>query len=144
MRTLRESLPKVIGLSGVRSGVPDVEVMRGTDLRPGDPTPGIVRSRAFDGAGAVVGQSRVAAGVVSGWHHHGSRTLFGYLVSGRLRFDFGRGGKDSIEVRAGDFFRILPKVIHRDVNPSPTEELVVVNVLVGDGPALVNVAGPAR
>jgi uncharacterized RmlC-like cupin family protein len=124
--------------------VADIEVVHETDLRPGDPTPGIVRRRAFDGGAAVVGQTRVAAGIVSGWHHHGTRTLFGFLVSGRLRFDYGRGGKDSIEVRPGDYFRIQPKVIHRDVNPSPTEEFVVVNVLVGDGPALVNVAGPAR
>jgi uncharacterized RmlC-like cupin family protein len=124
--------------------VPDIDVIREADLRPGEPTPGITRNRAFDTGTVIMGQTRVAAGVVSGWHHHGSRTMFGYLISGRLRFDFGRGGKDSVEVHPGEYFRILPRVIHRDVNPSPTEALVVVNVLMGEGPSLVNVAGPAR
>lgn len=124
--------------------MPDIDVVREADLRPGDPTAGIVRARAFDTGNVLVGQTRVAPGTVSGWHHHGNRTLFGYLLSGRLRFDFGRGGKDSVEVHPGEYFRILPRVIHRDVNPSPTEPLVVVNVMVGEGPSLVNVAGPAR
>jgi uncharacterized RmlC-like cupin family protein len=124
--------------------VPDIDVIREADLRPGEPTPGITRNRAFDTGTVIVGQTRVAAGVVSGWHHHGSRTMFGYLISGRLRFDFGRGGKDSVEVHPGEYFRILPRVIHRDVNPSPTEAFLVVNVLIGEGPSLVNVAGPAR
>jgi uncharacterized RmlC-like cupin family protein len=124
--------------------MPDIDVIREPDLRPGDLTPGIVRHRAFDTSSVIVAQTRLAAGVVSGWHHHGSRTLFGYLVSGRLRFDFGRGGKDSVEVRPGEYFRILPRIIHRDVNPSPTEALLVVNVSVGEGPSLVNVAGPSR
>ena len=124
--------------------MPDIDVVREADLRPGDPTAGIVRARAFDTGNVLVGQTRVVPGTVSGWHHHGNRTLFGYLLSGRLRFDFGRGGKDSVEVHPGEYFRILPRVIHRDVNPSPTEPLVVVNVMVGEGPSLVNVAGPAR
>jgi uncharacterized RmlC-like cupin family protein len=128
----------------VRETVPDIEVVREADLRPGDPTPGISRSKAFEGSGVLVARTRVAPGVVSGWHHHGSRTVYGYLVSGRLRFDYGRGGKDSLEVRPGEHFRIYPRVIHRDVNPSPTEEVVIVNVFVGDGPSLINVAGPAR
>ncbi len=124
--------------------VPAIEVIREADLRPGDPTAGIVRQKAFDAGGVTVAQSRIAAGVVSGWHHHGGRTVFGYLVSGRLRFDFGLGGKDSVEVHPGEYFRIPLRAIHRDVNPSSTEEAVVVNVMVGEGPALVNVAGPAR
>lgn len=124
--------------------MPGIEVVRESDLKPGDPTPGIVRRKAFDGGGALVAQSRISAGVVSGWHHHGNRTVFGYLVSGRLRFDFGLGGKDSIEVRAGEYFRIPLMAIHRDVNPSLKEDAFVVNVFVGEGPTLVNVAGPAR
>jgi quercetin dioxygenase-like cupin family protein len=124
--------------------VAEIDVIREADMTPGDPTAGIIRKKAFDTSGALVAQSRVAARVVSGWHHHGSRTLFGYLVSGRLRFDFGPGGKNSVEIHPGEYFRIAPHVIHRDVNPSPTEELFVVNVLVGEGPSLVNVPGPAR
>ena len=143
---VRPSHPRVTRFmrpAGVSPRVSEIDVIREADLKPGDPTPGIVRRRAFDVGGVLVAQSRVAAGVVSGWHHHGTRTLFGYLVSGRLRFDYGPGGKDSMEVHPGEYFRISPGAIHRDVNPSPTEDLVVVNVILGDGPSLVNVAGPA-
>jgi mannose-6-phosphate isomerase-like protein (cupin superfamily) len=130
--------------AGVRGHVSEIDVVPESELKPGDPVPGLVRKRAFDVPGALVAQTRIAARVVSGWHHHGARTLYGYLVSGRLRFDYGPGGKNSVEVHAGEHFRIAPRVIHRDVNPSPTEELFVVNVIVGDGPSLVNVPGPAR
>ncbi|MGC2288785.1 MAG: cupin domain-containing protein [Thermoplasmata archaeon] len=122
----------------------EIEVIREPDLKPGDPTPGIVRRRAFDTDGLIFAQTRIAAAVVSGWHHHGGRILFGYLLSGRLRFDYGRGGKDSVEIHPGEYFRIPIGVIHRDVNPSRTEDLFVVNVLLGEGQSLVNVAGPAR
>jgi uncharacterized RmlC-like cupin family protein len=124
--------------------VSEIDVIREADLKPGDPTPGIIRRKAIDVPGVLVAQTRVAARVVSGWHHHGNRAVFGFLVSGRLRFDYGPGGRNSIEVHPGEYFRIAPRVIHRDVNPHPSEELVVVNVFVGDGPTLVNVAGPAR
>lgn len=124
--------------------MPDIEVVRESDLRPGNPTPGIVRSTAFETPGVLASRTRLAPGVVSGWHHHGIRLVLGFVVSGRVRFDYGRGGKDSVEVRPGEHFRINPRVIHRDVNPSPSDEVVIVNVLVGEGPALVNVAGPAR
>jgi quercetin dioxygenase-like cupin family protein len=124
--------------------VAGIEVIRDADLKPGDPTPGIVRRKAFEGGGVLVAQSRIAAGVVSGWHHHGGRVVHGYVVSGRLRFDYGRGGKDSVEVHPGEYFRIPLGAVHRDVNPSSAEEVLVVNVFVGDGPSLVNVAGPSR
>jgi len=32
--------------------------------------------------------------------------------------------------------------VHRDVNPDRREEAVVVHVTVGQGPTVVNVAGP--
>jgi uncharacterized RmlC-like cupin family protein len=124
--------------------VGEIDVIREADMKPGDPTEGIVRRKAFDTGTVLVAQSRVAPRVVSGWHHHGTRTLFGYLVSGRLRFDFGPGGKNSVEIHPGEYFRIAPRAIHRDVNPSLMEEVSVVNVLVGEGPSLVNVPGPAR
>ena len=87
-------------------------------------------------------RSQIAVGTVSAWHHHGTRHLYGFLVSGRLRFDYGRNGKEAVELAPGDFFHIPAGLVHRDVNVSPSEDAVVVNVSVGSGPAVVNVASP--
>jgi uncharacterized RmlC-like cupin family protein len=71
---------------------------------------------------------------------HGKREVYGFVVSGRLRFDYGKTVKDSIEARSGDFFHIPVGLIHRDVNPDHDYEAVVVNVMLGEGPAVVNVS----
>ena len=119
-----------------------IEVIHVSDSKEGDPTRGIVRDKAFEKEGIVIGRSRVGGGVESAWHHHGMRDVYGFIVSGRLRFDFGKGGEDSVEARMGDFFHIPVGLIHRDVNPDQRKEAVVVNVMVGKGPPVVNVQGP--
>jgi len=85
-------------------------------------------------------RSQIAVGTISAWHHHGTRHLYGFLVSGRLRFDYGRDGKEAVDLAPGDFFHIPAGLVHRDVNASPSEVAVVVNVSVGTGPAVVNVS----
>src|SRR5207253_8169447 len=119
-----------------------IEVVLSSEMHRGDSTEGIVRERAFEDDRAVVGLSRISGGVVSAWHHHGTRHLYGFLVSGRLRFDYGRNGKEAAEVWPGDFFHIPAGLVHRDVNASPSEVAVVVNVSVGTGPVIVNVSEP--
>jgi mannose-6-phosphate isomerase-like protein (cupin superfamily) len=119
-----------------------IEVVRKANLTPGDTTPGIQRDQAFEGGGLVVARSRISGGVVSAWHHHGRRELYGFLVSGRIRFDFGPAGGDAVELRPGDFFHIPRGLIHRDVNPDKKRMATVVNVTVGTGPAVINVSGP--
>ena len=119
-----------------------IEVVRSRELHRGDSTEGIVRERAFEDDRAVVGRSRISGGVVSAWHHHGTRHLYGFLVAGRIRFDYGPAGREFVELNGGDFFQIPPGLVHRDVNPDPREEAVVVHVTVGQGPTVVNVAGP--
>ncbi len=119
-----------------------IEIVRGADLKAGHSTPGITRKAAFEGENAIVSQTYLAPSAVSGWHHHGTRHLYGYMVSGRLRLEYGPGGKEVIEVTPGDFFHIPPHLVHRDVNPDRGHELAVVNILVGEGPAVVNVEGP--
>ena len=64
------------------------------------------------------------------------------MVSGRLRLEYGPGGTEAVEVTPGDFFHIPPHLVHRDLNPDKGRGLVVVNILVGEGPAVVNVEGP--
>lgn len=122
--------------------MPTIEVVRKDDLTEGDTTQGIRRDRAFEGENVVMARSQIAVGTVSAWHHHGTRHLYGFLVSGRLRFDFGRTGKETVELAPGDFFHIPAGLVHRDVNVGTIDAAVVVNLSVGNGPAVVNVPSP--
>jgi len=122
--------------------VDGIEVIHVGDSKEGDSTRGIVRDRAFEKEDIVIGRSRVGGGVESAWHHHGKRDVYGFMISGRLRFDFGKAGKDSVEAATGDFFHIPVGLVHRDVNPDRQKEAVVVNVMVGKGPPVINVEGP--
>ena len=119
-----------------------IEVIHVGDSKEGDSTRGIVRDRAFEKEDIVIGRSRVGGGVESAWHHHGKRDVYGFMISGRLRFDFGKAGKDSVEAAIGDFFHIPVGLVHRDVNPDRQKEAVVVNVMFGKGPPVINVEGP--
>jgi len=119
-----------------------IEVVREAELHASDLTEGIRREKAFDSGEIVVARSQVPRGVASGWHHHGERHLYGYLVAGRLRLEYGPGGTLVADVRHGDFFHIPPGLVHRDVNPSRDEDIVVVNVLAGEGATVFNVSGP--
>ena len=122
----------------------NIEVIHISGAKRGDSTRGIIRDRAFEEEDIVIGRSRVAGGVESAWHHHGKRDVYGYVVSGTLRFDFGKGGKGSVVAVAGDFFHIPPGLVHRDVNPDGRKEATVVNIMFGKGPPVVNVEGPQK
>ncbi len=122
--------------------MPQIEVVRSADLRSGESTQGIVRNTAFEQSGILVARSRIAGGVSSGWHHHGERELYGFLVLGRLRLEYGLKGRLAVDLDPGDFFHIPSRVVHRDVNPATDHEIVVVNVFAGEGPSVVNVPGP--
>lgn len=112
-------------------------------LRPAPmPTPGIVREVAFDLERAMMVRARVAPRVVSGWHHHGDRDVFGFLVKGRARFEFGPGGKDTAEVEEGGFFHVPRGLVHRDVNATDEPQEFAL-CFAGTGPLVVNVDGPS-
>lgn len=119
-----------------------VEVVRKTDLKAGYVTQGVIRGKAFESEGVVFSQTRLLGGVMSGWHHHGARHLYAFVVSGRLRLEYGPTGTESVELEAGDFIHITPGSVHRDVNPKKDQELVIVNILVGKGTPVTNVDGP--
>jgi uncharacterized RmlC-like cupin family protein len=112
------------------------------DLTAAAPTPGVLREVAFDTSRATLMRARAEGGAASGWHHHGDRDVLGYVVRGRARFEFGPGGRESTEVDEGGFFHVPAGLIHRDVNPLGEQQEIVLNV-VGNGPLVVNVDGPA-
>lgn len=121
--------------------MPRIEVVHGTDLKQGESTRGIVRHKAFESSQVLVSRTQLDPGAVSGWHHHGTHDLYGFLVSGQLRLEYGPGGTEAAALSPGDFVHIPPGVVHRDVNPDPKKGSVVVNILVGSGVRVVNVDG---
>ncbi len=120
----------------------EIEVVRRSGLKGTAPTSQIVRERAFESENAVVTLSRVPGGGRTDWHHHGDREIYGYLVSGSLRLEFGLAGTKWVALLAGDFFHLPTGLIHRDVNPDLVLEGVVVNVSLGKGPTVVAVDRP--
>ena len=116
-----------------------IEVVRGDALRKGYSTPGIVRDKAFESTHRyiIVSRTRARGGAMSGWHHHGTRHLYGFQVAGRMRLEYGPRRVDAVVVKPGDFFHIPPRLVHRDVNPDKTQEFVVVNILIGRGEPVI-------
>src|SRR2546430_4649717 len=110
--------------------MPRIEVVHGTDLKKGESTPGVVREKAFESSNALVSRTRLERGAVSGWHHHGTHELYGFLVSGQLRLEYGPKGADAAVVGPGDFFHLAPRLAHRGAKPEPAPDLVVVDLLV--------------
>jgi len=109
----------------------------------GAATPGMVREQAVATGGMWAGLVRTEAGMVSGWHHHGTCESTIYVVSGVLRMEFGPGGRDVLEGRPGDFLYIAPGAVHREGNPGDEESRIVV-ARAGSGEPVFNVDGPDR
>lgn len=81
-----------------------------------------------------MGQTTVAPATSSADHHHGDSETAIYVVSGRPEFVFlanpAEHGAEPEEVRLrtgpGDYIFVPPFVPHREENPDPDEEAVVV------------------
>ena len=107
----------------------------------GAATAGMVREEAIATDGMWAGYVRTAAGMVSGWHHHGSYETTIYVLSGGLRMEFGLDGAVTLEAGPGDFVYVAPRTVHRESNPTAVESQIVV-VRSGTGHPVVNVDGP--
>ena len=117
-----------------------IRVVRSEMLKEGLPTPGMVRHFA-ETEDVAVSQTRTAPHTVPDWHHHGSHTAYVFVRSGTLRVEWGTDGRESVDLKPGDFYVIPPGTAHRESNPGDDEQ-VIWGLLVGTGPAVVNVAGP--
>ncbi|HEX6468990.1 MAG TPA: cupin domain-containing protein [Streptosporangiaceae bacterium] len=95
-------------------------------------TPGMRRFAAISGRtagshGLWMGRTHVAPGGNSGDHHHGESETAIYVVAGHPVFVFADGGDEvRLETSPGDYVFVPPYVPHREENPSPDEEAVVV------------------
>jgi uncharacterized RmlC-like cupin family protein len=101
----------------------------------------VVREVAFETDSATLIRGRAEPRAISGWHHHGDHDVFGYVVRGAARFEFGTSGSESAEVLEGEMFHVPARLIHRDVNPLDVSQEIIIAV-VGTGPLVVNVESP--
>jgi uncharacterized RmlC-like cupin family protein len=113
----------------------ELRVIRGGDLSGSTAqTAGMRRSAAISGdiVGARelwMGRTVVEAGASSGDHHHGESETGIYVVSGHPVFVFrdpASGEITRLETSPGDYVWVPPHVPHREENPSPDTEAVVV------------------
>ena len=109
-----------------------------SERRPGQPTPGMQRREAVVLDGLWSGTVRTETGATSGWHHHGDHDTVAFVVSGAFRVETADG---AVQGGPGDFLHIPPHVVHRESNPAD-EQAEVVLVRRGEGPVVVNCAGP--
>ena len=122
-------------------GADKIRVVRAGELRPGQPTAGMVREEAFGTGSIWAGLVRTEPGMRSGWHHHGTHETAIYVLSGRLRMESGPGGSETVEAGPGDFIHVPAEAVHRESNPTE-EQAVAVIVRSGTGEVVVNVDGP--
>ena len=109
-------------------------------------TPGMRRLEAISGkmTGSKriwLGLTHVEAGVVSANHHHGDSETGIYVVSGYPVFVFAKDGAEvRLETKPGDFIFVPPFTPHREENPSPDEQAVVVLARSSQEAIVVNLA----
>lgn len=110
-----------------------IEHVRGAGLDPDTAqTSGMRRYEAISGRSVGserlwMGRTHVGPATSSGDHHHGEAETAIYIVSGRPVFVFAEGAEEvRVETEPGDYIFVPPYVPHREENPSPDEEAVVV------------------
>ena len=116
--------------------MPDgLRLIRGSSLSPDTAqTGGMRRAAAISGelVGAQalwMGRTVVPAGASSGNHHHGESETGIYVVSGNPVFvyrDPSDGELVRLQTEPGDYVWVPPHVPHREENPSPGTDAVVV------------------
>lgn len=115
-------------------------MIRKGELVAADPTPGMLRKRAFELPMLWAGRVETAPGAVSAWHHHDRNETSLYVVSGVLRLEF-EGGDGYLDAEAGDFVHVPAFTVHRESNPTD-EPSVAVIARAGGGIPTVNVDPP--
>ena len=117
-----------------------VRVIRQDDMEAADPTPGMLRRRAFEKPLLWAGLVETAPGAVSGWHHHDRNETSLYVVSGVLRLEF-EGGEGYLDAEQGDFVHVPAFTVHRESNPTDRPSFAVI-ARAGGGIPTVNVDPP--
>jgi uncharacterized RmlC-like cupin family protein len=98
-----------------------------------------------------MGQTHVAAATASANHHHGHSETAIFVLTGHPQFVFLDDSEREVRVRTkpGDYVFVPPYVPHREENPDPAEEAVVVIARTTQEAIVVNLPdlrweGPVR
>ncbi|HEX6877102.1 MAG TPA: cupin domain-containing protein [Nocardioidaceae bacterium] len=119
-----------------------IRVIRADALEPADPTPGMLRKRAFERPILWAGRVETAPGSVSAWHHHDINETSLYIVSGVMRLEC-EGVEGYLDAGPGDFVYVPAFTVHRESNPGEEPSLAVI-ARAGGGIPTVNVPAPAE
>jgi uncharacterized RmlC-like cupin family protein len=110
-------------------------------------TPGMTRLAAISGESAGsdaiwMGETHVAPQTRSADHHHGESETAIFVVTGHPAFVYlDHGVETRIETSPGDYVYVPPYAPHREENPSPDEEAVVVIARSTQEAIVVNLPG---
>ncbi len=118
-----------------------VLIVRGDTMSAGPVSQNVIRKSTRIDESVSVGVVSNGSKTTTGWHHHGKRTAYVYVVRGQVRIEWGPGGRESADLASGDFYVISPNTIHREANPA-SEENCWIGFVVGSGAEVVNVEGP--
>jgi uncharacterized RmlC-like cupin family protein len=103
-----------------------------------------ISGKTVGSSGLWMGQTHMAPATRSSDHHHGATETAIYVVSGHPRFVFlDDGAEVGIETSPGDYVFVPPWVPHREENPSPDTEAVVVIARSSQEAVVVNVGSLA-
>jgi uncharacterized RmlC-like cupin family protein len=99
------------------------------------------RRQLLDHGHRWIGWVRTDPGMAGGWHHHGDRDSYVYVLRGSVRIDWGPGGREQLTAATGDLVFNPARMVHREVT-APGEPAEFFVVRIGPGPLNVNVEGP--
>lgn len=119
-----------------------VVVARSSDLKTsGGQTEGMIRQNALVNLTDAICASRMIAKphTASAVHHHGEQDTIVFAFSGRGAV-VSNGGKNRVELEAGDYCLIPAYVEHQEVNESD-EDVVWAIVRSGREPCVINLEG---
>jgi uncharacterized RmlC-like cupin family protein len=98
------------------------------------------RRQLLDHDDCWVGWVRTDAGLAGGWHHHGARDSYIYVLRGSVTIEWGDAGREQVTAVAGDFIFNSAGMVHREIT-APGEPADLFVVRVGTGPQNFNVDG---
>jgi uncharacterized RmlC-like cupin family protein len=99
------------------------------------------RRQLLDHGDRWVGWVGTDAGLAGGWHHHGDRDSYIYVLRGAVTIEYGPAGREHVTAVAGDLIFNPARMVHREIT-APDEAAEFFVVRIGTGPQNVNVDGP--
>src|ERR687892_45889 len=100
---------------------------------PGPPTLGMDRRQLLDEGERWIGWVETEPGIAGGWHHHGDRDSYVFILQGEIAIDSGPAGRHRVVASKGDLVVNPARVVHREVT-GPGEPAQALVVRIGPGP----------